>query len=93
MYNILFSDLDETLLDQNGQVPEINQRAIEAMQKKNKLFVIATGRSYNMIYDIQKQVHTYNCEKQYSLCFNGGLVIENKDNHVLYFKGLDKKDL
>lgn len=92
MYNILFSDLDETLLDHNGQVPEINQQAIEKMQKKDKLFVIATGRSYNMIYDIQKQVHTYNCEKQYSLCFNGGLVIENKDNHVLYFQGLDKKD-
>lgn len=91
MYNILYSDLDETLLDASGNVPMVNQDAITALQKRGGRFVIATGRSYNMIYDIQKQVHTYNLAHEYSICFNGGLVIENKNNRVLYFKGLPKK--
>ena len=88
MYKMMLSDLDETLLiDQH--VPSFNQEAIRKARKKGLRFVVATGRSYNMIGDILKELGTYDLPQEYSICFNGGLVLENKDFRILHFQGLD----
>ena len=42
-----------------------------------------------MIPDILKEIGTYDQAGEYSLCFNGGLIVENKNNKVLHFKGLE----
>ena len=90
MYRIMFSDLDETLLV-NHHVPKVNQEAIFKAREKGLKFVPCTGRAFNMIPDILKEIGTYDKAGEYSLCFNGGLIVENKDNKVLHFKGLDFK--
>ena len=90
MYKILFSDLDETLLV-NHHVPSFNQEAIRKARQKGVRFVVATGRSYNMIQEILQEVGTYNQEGEYAICFNGGLIIENKNNRILHFKGLEEQ--
>ncbi|WP_173655128.1 Cof-type HAD-IIB family hydrolase [Sharpea azabuensis] len=90
MYKILFSDLDETLLV-NHHVPSFNQGAIRKARQKGVRFVVATGRSYNMIQEILQEVGTYNQEGEYAICFNGGLIIENKNNRILHFKGLEEQ--
>ena len=46
MYQMILSDLDETLLV-NHHVPKFNQEAIR--QLKDVKFVPATGRSFSMI--------------------------------------------
>ncbi len=87
MYQLILSDLDETLLV-NHHVPEYNQKAIEKLKEKNVKFVPATGRAYNMIPEILKEIGTYEESGQYSICYNGGLIVENKNNHILRFEGL-----
>ena len=90
MYQMMLSDLDETLLI--GQhVPAFNQEAIREAKKHGLRFVVATGRSHRMIGDILKEIGTYDMPGEYSICFNGGLVVENKDFKILHFQGLDYK--
>ena len=88
MYRIMFSDLDETLLV-NHHVPKVNQEAIFKAREKGLKFVPCTGRAFNMIPEILKEIGTYDQEGEYSLCFNGGLIVENKNNKILHFKGLE----
>lgn len=90
MYQIMFSDLDETLLV-NHHVPEMNREAILKARAKGLKFVPCTGRPFNMIPEILKEIGTYDQEGEYSLCFNGGLIVENKNGKVLHFKGLEYK--
>lgn len=88
MYRIMFSDLDETLLV-NHHVPKVNQEAIFKAREKGLKFVPCTGRAFNMIPEILKEIGTYDQEGEYSLCFNGGLIVENKNNKILHFKGIE----
>lgn len=88
MYKLVFSDLDETLIVDN-RVPAVNQEAIKKAQGHGVKFCVCTGRSFNMIDDILKDVGTYQRENEYSVCFNGGLIMENKDYKILHFHGLD----
>ena len=53
---ILFCDVDETLVV-NNEVPEINRLAIEKMRKtKDIKFVIATGRPITLAEKIIKEL-------------------------------------
>lgn len=85
MYQMILSDLDETLLV-NHHVPKFNQEAIR--QLKDVKFVPATGRSFSMIEDILKEIGTANQAHEYSICFNGGLIVENQNAQILSFQGL-----
>lgn len=87
MYKLMLSDLDETLLV-NHHVPDFNIAAIKKARAKGLKFVPATGRAYNMILDILKEIGTYQQADEYAICFNGGLIIENKNKRILNFKGL-----
>lgn len=87
MYKMILSDLDETLLV-NHHVPDFNKVAIEKAKEKGVKFVPATGRAYNMIGEILQEIGTYQKENEYSICFNGGLIVENKDDKILHFEGL-----
>ena len=87
MYKLMLSDLDETLLVKH-HVPEFNVEAIKAARKKGLKFVPATGRAYNMIPEILKEIDAYDQEGEYSICFNGALIVENKNNRILNFEGI-----
>lgn len=87
MYKMILSDLDETLLV-NHHVPKFNQEAVSCLREKGVKFVPATGRAFNMIGEILRELGTYQKEQEYSICFNGGLIVENKDDKILYFNGL-----
>ena len=89
---ILFCDVDETLVVKN-EVPEMNRKAIEKMRKeKNIKFVIATGRSVTLSEKIIKELDLYDKEHEYSICGSGSAIYENKNNRLLYVKQL-KEDL
>ncbi len=87
MYKLMLSDLDETLLIDH-HVPDFNIEAIKKARHNGLKFIPATGRAYNMILDVLKEIGTYEQAGEYSICFNGGLIVENKNNRVLNFKGL-----
>ena len=89
---ILFCDVDETLVVKN-EVPEMNRKAIEKMRKeKNIKFVIATGRPITLSEKIIKELDLYDKENEYSICGSGSVIYENKNNKLLYIKQL-KEDL
>ncbi|MFV0393851.1 MAG: Cof-type HAD-IIB family hydrolase [Coprobacillaceae bacterium] len=87
MYKMMLSDLDETLLVDH-HVPKENVEAIKEGRKKGLKFVPATGRAYNMIPEILKEIDTYDQEDEYSICFNGALIVENKNHKILNFEGI-----
>lgn len=88
MYKLILSDLDETLLVEH-HVPEFNIKAIKKAQKQGVKFVPATGRAYFMTEPILKELDLDDREGEYSICFNGGLIVENKNKRILNFKYLD----
>lgn len=87
-YKLILSDLDETLLV-NHRVPAINLKAIEKAKLKGVKFVPCTGRGYMLVQDVMKDLGTYQQEDEYCICYNGGMIVENKNDKVLYFKGLE----
>ena len=84
---MILSDLDETLLV-NHHIPLMNREAIQKARQKGVKVVPATGRSFQMIQDILEELETKDIENEYSICFNGGLIVENKDAKILHFCGL-----
>ena len=49
-----------------------------------------------MIFDILKEIGTYEKENEYSICFNGALIVENKNHRILNFESIlfeDAKEL
>lgn len=51
MIKIIFSDMDGTLLDENGQLPEEFPQVIEEMKEYGVLFAPASGRQYYSLRD------------------------------------------
>ncbi len=87
-YKLVVSDLDGTLLV-NSHLPKFNLEAIKKIREKNIKFCIATGRAIQSTKYLLKELESYNKEEEYSILFNGSVIIEHKDNKVLYFKGID----
>ena len=87
-YKLVVSDLDGTLLV-NSHLPQFNLEAIKKIREKNIKFCIATGRAIQSTKYLLKELESYNKEEEYSILFNGSVIIEHKDNKVLYFKGID----
>ncbi len=87
MYKMMLSDLDETLIV-NHRVPRENQEAIKKLQEKGIKFVPASGRAYDTLIDVLKDIDTYDKEDEYCICFNGGLIAENKNRRILSYQGI-----
>lgn len=87
MYKMMLSDLDETLIV-NHRVPLMNQEAIKKLQEKGIKFVPASGRAYDTLVDVLRDIGTYDKEDEYCICFNGGLIAENKNRRILSYQGI-----
>lgn len=82
MYKIIAMDLDETLLNSDKRVSQLD---IETTKKLNNTkLVLCTGRGYKDVQQVLKQIGYDNKPNEYVICFNGSAIVENKDNQVLY---------
>lgn len=88
MYKLLFTDLDETLLNSDHHVPKINQEAIAKAKQKGVKIIPATGRSYLMTTEVLKEIDIYDKENEYVIAFNGAMIVECKDFKEILFQGL-----
>ena len=88
-YKIFFSDLDETLLV-NYHVPNFNREAIKKCREKGTKFVVASGRQTELIEDILQEIGTYNLENEYSICYTGLVIVENKNSKILNINSLPR---
>ena len=83
MYKMIVCDLDETLMNDDGSLSAKNAAAIQAATAKGVYFVPNSGRSYTSFQNDLETMHLRNQPNQYSISYNGGLVLENKNNKPL----------
>lgn len=86
---MLVSDLDETLLNDDGTVHEANLAAIKQAVSAGFKFVPNTGRSFKSVQELLKTLGLYDQAGQYVISYNGAAIVENKDNQVLLTRGMD----
>ena len=89
VYKMLVSDLDETLLNDDGTVHADNLAAIKTAVAHGFKFVPNTGRSFNSVQALLKTLGLYDQAGQYVISYNGAAIVENKDNQVLLTRGMD----
>lgn len=83
MYKMIVCDLDETLLNDEGQLTSGNVQAIQAAVAKGVYFVPNSGRSYTSFQDDLDTLGLKGKKHTYSISFNGGLIVENAGNRLL----------
>jgi hypothetical protein len=88
MFKLIACDLDETLLNRDGSICERNLNAIRKAQALGVKFVPATGRGYQSVRGILKELGTFEKEDEYVISFNGGAITENKGEKLLHFEGI-----
>lgn len=76
MIKLIATDMDGTLLDENGKLPKGFFNALEELNKNNIKFVVASGRPYPTLYENFKPVS----DSIYYICDNGAYVVENGGN-------------
>lgn len=72
MYKLVASDMDETFLDSNHEVPQTNVEAIRQMRQLGCLFVPASGRAYGSVMESIAAVPPELMEGSYLISYNGG---------------------
>ena len=85
MKNIVFSDIDGTLLDSNHSVHSKHIDAIKLLQDKNIPFVIVSARGPSCIYPILNK-HNISCP----IIAYGGAIILDKNRNILYEDAMSK---
>lgn len=89
MYKMMVSDLDETLLNDDGTINMVNVVAIKKAIANGFKFVPNTGRSFLSVQPLLAQLELLNCSAQYVISYNGAAIIENAGNQVVNTRGLE----
>lgn len=81
MIKLIASDLDDTLLDQNGRISPENKRVIREAVKQGLIFTLATGRMFQSAAPFARELEL---EPDLPLiCYNGAL-IKRLSGEILY---------
>lgn len=88
MYKLIACDLDETLLDEQKNVSSENRLAIQKAQQLGVKFVPTTGRGFATVQKTLQAISTFEKENEYVISYNGGIITENKNNHVIACSGI-----
>ena len=77
-YEMIFSDMDGTLLKNDFEVSEKNKAAIKKAVEKEVQFVICTGRG---VFGVERYLEQLNLmgKEGYAICQNGGAVYDLRD--------------
>jgi hydroxymethylpyrimidine pyrophosphatase-like HAD family hydrolase len=59
------------------------------MREKGVKFVICTGRPLKLVKSFLKELNTEDLEDEYTICNSGITIYENKNEKLIYFKGID----
>ncbi|MGM0874534.1 MAG: Cof-type HAD-IIB family hydrolase [Bacillota bacterium] len=84
--NIIFFDIDGTLLDYDKKLPKSTKQAIQTLKEKGHEVAIATGRAPFMFADLRNELNI-----QTFVSYNGQYVVLN--NEVIYTNPLNKEAL
>lgn len=92
MYKLIATDLDGTLVTDDKNLTDKTIENVKKALKKNVKIMISSARAF---YRLEKYIDELDLRKanQYTICFNGAMIIENITGKVLYSKNLDKKEV
>lgn len=90
MYKLVATDMDETFLDHDHQIPEANIRAMQRMKELGALFVPSSGRWYSSIMDNFAHLDPALLEGSYVISYNGGFINRVGDPNPLTSCGIGR---
>mgnify|MGYP000010392331 FL=1 len=92
MYKLLALDLDDTLLNDKGEISEVNRKAILKAQKKGIKIVLASGRPTGAM---TRFIEELELDKNggYIVSFNGGEIINCETRESVFKKALTIKEI
>ncbi|UQS84548.1 Cof-type HAD-IIB family hydrolase [Apilactobacillus apisilvae] len=91
MIKMIALDLDNTLLNSKKKISLQNEKTLKELHKKGIKVVLCTGRPINAVWPYVKQLGSVT-EDDYTITFNGAMVIRNYDKDILFKDGLKLKD-
>ncbi|MHA8138543.1 Cof-type HAD-IIB family hydrolase [Lactobacillaceae bacterium Scapto_B20] len=91
MIKMIALDLDATLLTSDKQISNLNIEILKRLHNQGIKIVICTGRPINVISEYIEQLGLINAD-DYTITFNGSLVINNQTKAPLFKRGLHKAD-
>ena len=86
MYKLIAIDLDGTLLNSYGIIPEENRKAIKKAQQAGINVVLASGRTTNSVKSLAEELGG----NEYIICGNGSLIYDLKKEEIIYDKFIEK---
>lgn len=92
MYKLIATDLDGTLVTDNKK---LTKRTIEDIKKAieiNVKIVISSARAF---YRLEKYIDELELKRAdfYTICFNGGMIVENITGNILYSQNLSTEEV
>lgn len=92
MYKLVAIDLDGTLVTDEKELTPKTIETIKKASKKGVKIVLSSGRSF---YRLERYIDALDLRKenQYTICFNGGMIVENTTKEILYSKNLDVEEV
>lgn len=92
MIKMIALDLDNTLLNNAKEISPRNERVLRRLHQQGIQVVLCTGRPINAIWPYIEQLGL-TTPSDYTITFNGGLVINNLTKEHLFEFGMKKQDL
>lgn len=92
MIKMVALDLDGTLLTSDKKISARNEATLKQLGQQGVKVVLCTGRPINAIWPYIEQLGLVGAE-DYTITFNGALVIQNPDKVVLAKQGMPKQQL
>ena len=87
MIKLIAIDIDGTLLNSHGEVPDKNKQAIKQALEKNIDVVLTSGRMPKAIMPIANEV----CANKYLISGNGALVYDIQKDEIVYNNYMSKE--
>jgi Cof subfamily protein (haloacid dehalogenase superfamily) len=88
MYKLVASDMDETFLGSDHEVPQANIKAIRELRRLGCLFVPASGRAYGSVMESLATIPPELLRGSYVISYNGGCLNRVGDPEPLSYHTL-----
>lgn len=88
MYRLIACDIDDTILDENGDLPASNRDALRRLHARGVAVVLASGRATVSVRAVAEHIYPLS-EDTYLLTFNGARVVTAASDTIVYEQFLE----
>ncbi len=92
MYKCVAIDVDGTLVNDDKKLTQRTIDSIKMAIQKDIKIVVSSARSFYRLKDYLEQLQLIK-NNQYTICFNGAIIIENKNEEVMLSNNFDTEEI